>query len=61
VWTLQTYLKGTLAQQLLNLNAEDVEWVARWNIAPTDEIATVRQDRKTPERIFANMRWGLIH
>jgi hypothetical protein len=30
------------------------------NIAPTDEVATIRQDRKEPKRVFAKMRWGLI-
>lgn len=43
-----------------NLPAEDIEWAARWNIAPTDEVATIRQDRKEPKRIFAKMRWGLV-
>jgi putative SOS response-associated peptidase YedK len=43
-----------------NLDPEDVDWVARWNIAPTQEVATIRQDRKEPKRKFALMRWGLI-
>jgi len=43
-----------------NLDPEDVEWVARWNVAPTQEVATIRQDRKEPKRLFALMRWGLI-
>jgi putative SOS response-associated peptidase YedK len=46
--------------EYFNLALEDVDWVARWNIAPTDEVATIRQDRKEPKRIFAKMRWGLI-
>jgi putative SOS response-associated peptidase YedK len=46
--------------EYFNLDPEDVEWAARWNIAPTDEVATIRQDRKEPKRIFAKMRWGLI-
>lgn len=46
--------------EYFNLNPEDVEWAARWNIAPTDEVATVRQDRREPKRIFAKMRWGMI-
>ena len=32
----------------------------RFNIAPTQEVATVRQNRDTPERRFRGMRWGLI-
>ncbi|HEY7402036.1 MAG TPA: SOS response-associated peptidase [Candidatus Angelobacter sp.] len=46
--------------EYFNIPAEDIEWAARWNIAPTDEVATIRQDRKEPKRIFAKMRWGLI-
>jgi putative SOS response-associated peptidase YedK len=46
--------------EYFNLPAEDIEWAARWNIAPTDEVATVRQDRHGPKRIFAKMRWGLV-
>jgi putative SOS response-associated peptidase YedK len=46
--------------EYFNLDPEDVEWAARWNIAPTDEVATIRQDRHGPKRIFAKMRWGLI-
>jgi putative SOS response-associated peptidase YedK len=46
--------------EYFNIPAEDIEWAARWNIAPTDEVATVRQDRHEPKRIFAKMRWGLI-
>src|SRR5262250_2044216 len=43
-----------------NLDPEDVEWAARWNVAPTDEVDTIRQDRREPKRKFALMRWGLI-
>jgi putative SOS response-associated peptidase YedK len=32
----------------------------RFNIAPTQEVATVRQNRDTPERRFGWMKWGLI-
>lgn len=43
-----------------NLDPEDVDWVARWNVAPTQEVATIRQDRTEPKRKFGLMRWGLI-
>lgn len=46
--------------EYFNIPAEDIEWAARWNVAPTDEVATIRQDRHEPKRIFAKMRWGLI-
>ncbi len=46
--------------EYFNIPAEDIEWAARWNVAPTDEVATVLQHRTEPKRIFARMRWGLI-
>lgn len=46
--------------EYFSIPAEDIEWAARWNIAPTDEVATIRQDRHGPKRIFAKMRWGLV-
>ena len=46
--------------EYFSIPAQDLEWVARWNIAPTDEVATIRQDRHEPKRRFAKMRWGLI-
>jgi putative SOS response-associated peptidase YedK len=46
--------------EFFKIPAEDIEWAARWNIAPTDDVATVRQDRKEPRRVFAKMRWGLV-
>ncbi|SRR6266700_861488 len=46
--------------EYFNIPAEDINWAARWNVAPTDEVATIRQDRKEPKRTFAKMRWGLI-
>jgi putative SOS response-associated peptidase YedK len=38
----------------------DVSWAPRWNIAPTQQVPVVRQDRKEPKRTFALLRWGLI-
>lgn len=38
----------------------EVRWTPRYNIAPTQEVAIVRQDRKQPKRLFSLMRWGLI-
>lgn len=40
--------------------AEDPHWEPRWNIAPTQQIATIRQHRAEPVRIFGLMRWGLV-
>jgi putative SOS response-associated peptidase YedK len=39
---------------------DDPPWRPRWNIAPTQQIATICQHRSEPKRIFGLMRWGLI-
>ena len=39
---------------------EDPSWTPHWNIAPTQQIATIRQHRSAPKRVFGLMRWGLI-
>jgi len=38
----------------------EVEWAPRYNIAPTDPVPAVRQDRRNPVRNCMLMRWGLI-
>lgn len=38
---------------------EDPTWTARWNIAPTQPVAVIRQDAKEPKRTFGVLRWGL--
>ena len=37
-----------------------VDWVPRYNIAPTQQVVVIRQDREQPKRISSLMRWGLI-
>lgn len=39
---------------------EDVQWAARYNIAPTRDVAIVRQDTRERRRHFSLMRWGLV-
>ena len=39
---------------------EDPRWQPRWNIAPTQQVAAIRQHPKDPQPIFGLMRWGLI-
>ena len=39
---------------------EDPPWTPRWNIAPTQPVAVIRQDLKEPKRTFSLVRWGLI-
>ena len=39
---------------------DDFEWKPRYNIAPTENVAVVRQRRDHPSRTLSGMRWGLI-
>jgi putative SOS response-associated peptidase YedK len=38
----------------------DPQWEPRWNIAPSQQVAIVRQKPKQPGRTFSQVRWGLI-
>ena len=40
--------------------ADEIEWHPRYNIAPAQRVAVVRQDPERPVRQFSTMRWGLI-
>jgi putative SOS response-associated peptidase YedK len=40
--------------------ADDGDWVPRYNVAPGQEIAIVRQDARSPVRLLSRVRWGLI-
>src|SRR5664280_1475507 len=40
--------------------SDEVEWEPRYNIAPTQNVGIIRQDRAKPERRFSLARWGLI-
>src|ERR1035437_8643251 len=40
--------------------AEEVDWEPRYNIAPSQSVGIIRQDRAKPERRFSLARWGLI-
>jgi putative SOS response-associated peptidase YedK len=40
--------------------AEEIEWSPRYNIAPAQPVAVVRQNPERPVRQFSLMRWGLI-
>jgi putative SOS response-associated peptidase YedK len=39
---------------------EALEWSPHYNIAPTQQLPTIRQDAKKPRRVWATARWGLI-
>ena len=38
----------------------DLNWEPHYNIAPTQEVVTVRQNAREPRRELSLMRWGLI-
>src|SRR5690348_14210639 len=38
----------------------DLDWDPRYNIAPTQDVATIRQDYRDPKRVLSPMRWGLV-
>ena len=38
----------------------EIELVPRFNIAPSQQVAVVRQDRERPVRKASYMRWGLV-
>jgi putative SOS response-associated peptidase YedK len=40
--------------------ADEIEWSPRYNIAPAQPVAVVRQNPERPVRQFSTMRWGLI-
>jgi putative SOS response-associated peptidase YedK len=40
--------------------ADEVEWSPRYNIAPAQRVAVVRQNPERPVHQFSLMRWGLI-
>jgi putative SOS response-associated peptidase YedK len=39
---------------------DGLDWVPRYNVAPGQEIAVVRQDAALPVRRLSQVRWGLI-
>ena len=40
--------------------SDEVDWEPRYNIAPSQSVGIIRQDRAKPERRFSLARWGLI-
>jgi putative SOS response-associated peptidase YedK len=38
----------------------DDNWQPRYNIAPTQDVPVIRQERTRPKRLASTMRWGLI-
>jgi putative SOS response-associated peptidase YedK len=59
VWALSAYPERRYLRDHFGLDG-DPSWAPRWNIAPTQQIPVVRQDRKDPKRTFACSVGGLI-
>ena len=39
---------------------DEPQWEPRWNIAPLQQVAVIRQKANERGRVFSQMRWGLI-
>ncbi len=39
---------------------DEIDWEPRYNLAPTQNVGIIRQDREHPVRKFSLVRWGLI-
>ena len=38
----------------------DADWQPRYNVAPTQQVAVIRQHCREPKRLASTMRWGLL-
>ncbi len=49
-----------LVEEYFGAASTDVDWNPRYNIAPSQPVAVIRQDAREPVRNLSTMRWGLI-
>jgi putative SOS response-associated peptidase YedK len=49
-----------LVDEHFGTDSGESDWNPRYNIAPTQPVAVIRQDAREPVRRFSTMRWGLI-
>lgn len=56
-YTLTT--PGEVIAEIFDLS-EEPEVAARYNVAPTQEVAAIRADEESGERRFVTLRWGLV-
>jgi putative SOS response-associated peptidase YedK len=49
-----------LVEEYFDTASGDEDWNPRYNIAPTQPVAVIRQNPKEPVRELSLMRWGLI-
>jgi len=49
-----------LVEEYFDCGSDGADWVPRFNIAPTQPVAVIRQNPKEPRRELFLLRWGLI-
>ena len=49
-----------LVEEYFDTDSGAEDWVPRYNIAPTQPVAVIRQNPKESARELSMMRWGLI-
>jgi putative SOS response-associated peptidase YedK len=49
-----------LVEEYFGSVSDEPDWTPRFNIAPTQPVAVIRQNPKEPVRQLSLMRWGLI-
>jgi putative SOS response-associated peptidase YedK len=49
-----------LVEEYFDTASDEPEWTPRYNIAPTQPVAVIRQNPTQPQRELSLMRWGLI-
>ena len=49
-----------IIEEYFDCPSDDLDWVPRYNIAPTQPVPVIRQHPKKPVRDLSLMKWGLI-
>jgi putative SOS response-associated peptidase YedK len=49
-----------IIEEHFDCGSDEPDWAPRYNIAPTQPVAVIRQNPKEPDRELLMMRWGLI-
>jgi len=49
-----------VVEEYFDTVSSEEDWAPRYNIAPTQPVAVIRQHPKEPVRELSMMRWGLI-
>jgi putative SOS response-associated peptidase YedK len=49
-----------IVEEYFDATSDEPDWSPRYNVAPTQPVAVIRQNPKEPVRELSLMRWGLI-